>query len=125
MAFYHRLPPAHFLERRLGAYPLAVLSRCVFWPGITLKTLLAANFSDVPYFVYLLECDDGSLYTGITTDVERRFAEHKRGIGSHFTRAKKAKQIVYTERHPSRSSAQRREAEIKSWPREKKLALIG
>jgi len=78
----------------------------------------------VPYFVYLLECEDGSLYTGVTTDVERRFAEHKSGVGSNFTRAKKAKRIVYTEQHPDRSSAQKREAEIKSWPREKKLMFI-
>lgn len=77
-----------------------------------------------PYFVYLLECEDGSLYTGVTTDVERRLAEHKSGIGSHFTRAKVAKRIVYTERHPDRSSAQKREAEIKKWSREKKMALL-
>lgn len=76
------------------------------------------------YFVYLLECADGSLYTGITTDVERRFAEHKNGIGSNFTRAKKAKRIAYTEEHPNRSSALKREAEIKKWSREKKLTLV-
>lgn len=78
----------------------------------------------MPYFVYLLECEDGSLYTGVTTDVARRFAEHQKGIGSHFTRAKGAKRIVYTEEWPDRSSAQKREAEIKSWSREKKLAFI-
>lgn len=75
------------------------------------------------YFVYLLECADGSLYTGITTDVERRFSEHQKGIGSHFTRAKKAKRIIYREPQPDRSAAQKREAEIKKWPRAKKLAL--
>lgn len=78
----------------------------------------------MPYFVYLLECEDGSLYTGITTDVARRFAEHRKGIGSNFTRAKKAKRIAYTEEQPSRSAALKREAEIKKWPREKKLALL-
>ncbi|MSU74778.1 GIY-YIG nuclease family protein [Candidatus Kaiserbacteria bacterium] len=76
------------------------------------------------YFVYLLECEDGSLYTGITTDVERRFIEHKSGTGSHFTRAKKARSIVYTEQYPDRSSALKREAEIKKLSREQKLALI-
>lgn len=75
------------------------------------------------YFVYLLECADGSIYTGITTDVERRFAEHTKGIGSNFTRSKKAVKIVHTEAHPDRSSASKREAEIKSWPRAKKIAL--
>jgi len=77
------------------------------------------------YFVYILECADGSLYTGITTDVTRRFAEHQAGAGGHFTRAKGAKRIVYTEERPSRSAAQKREAEIKTWSRIKKLALAG
>ncbi|MFZ3043811.1 MAG: GIY-YIG nuclease family protein [Minisyncoccia bacterium] len=77
----------------------------------------------MPYFVYLLECGDGSLYTGVTTDVARRFAEHKKGIGGRFTRAKGARRIVYIEEYPDRSSAQKREAEIKSWSREKKLEL--
>lgn len=75
------------------------------------------------YFVYLLECADGSLYTGVTTDVGRRFSEHQKGIGSHFTRAKKAVRIVYSEPQPDRSMAQKRESEIKKWPRAKKLAL--
>ncbi len=76
------------------------------------------------YFVYLLECEDDSLYTGITTDVERRFAEHTAGVGSRFTRAKRARRIVYTERHPDRSSALKREAEIKRMTRGEKLALV-
>jgi putative endonuclease len=84
---------------------------------------MSKRSSSTLYFVYLLECEDGSLYAGITTDVERRFLEHTRGIGSHFTRAKKAKRIVYVEQHPSRSSALKREAEIKRLSREKKLAL--
>lgn len=76
------------------------------------------------YFVYLIECKDGSLYTGITTDVKRRFEEHKKGVGGHYTRAKQAKRVVYTETHPDRSSASKREAEIKKWKREQKLKLI-
>jgi putative endonuclease len=76
------------------------------------------------YFVYLLKCKDGSLYTGITTDVERRFAEHKKGIGGHYTSAKQAVKIVYSEKHPNRSSASAREAEIKKWRRDKKMDLI-
>jgi putative endonuclease len=78
----------------------------------------------MPYFVYLLECEDGSLYTGITTDIARRLAEHQSGIGSRFTRAHKAKRIVYSETHANRSLAQKREAEIKKWPRSQKVALI-
>lgn len=76
------------------------------------------------YFVYMLECGDGSLYTGITTDVERRFREHASGKGGHFTSSRDVVKIVYTEEHPDRSAASKREAEIKSWPREKKLSLI-
>ncbi len=76
------------------------------------------------YLVYLIECEDGSLYTGITTDIERRFAEHKDGTGGHYTRSKKVVRVVYTEPHPDRSSASKREAEIKSWRRDKKLALV-
>ncbi len=76
------------------------------------------------YFVYLLQCKDGSLYTGITTDVERRFAEHKSGVGSNYTRARGAKRVAYTEKQPNRSAAQKREAEIKKLTREQKLALV-
>ena len=76
------------------------------------------------YFVYLLECADGSLYTGITTDIERRLKEHQAGTGGHFTRAKGAKRILYTEEHPDRSSASKREAAIKKLSRPQKLSLV-
>jgi putative endonuclease len=76
------------------------------------------------YFVYIIECKDGSFYTGITTDVARRFSEHKNKNGGHYTSSKKAVRVVYTEEHPDRSSALKREAKIKSWRREKKLSLI-
>lgn len=83
-----------------------------------------SRYSYLMYFVYLMECADGSLYAGITTDTKRRLAEHKAGVGGRYTSAKKALRIVYTEQHPNRSSASKREAEIKSWRRTKKLALI-
>jgi putative endonuclease len=76
------------------------------------------------YFVYLLLCDNGSIYTGITTDVERRLKEHRKGTGAKYTRAIKPVRIVHTESFKNRSTAQTREAEIKSWNRQKKLALI-
>jgi putative endonuclease len=75
------------------------------------------------YFVYVLKCEDGTLYTGITTDLARRFDEHKSGTGARYTRAHGAAKILYSERKRTRSSAQKREAEIKSWPRKKKLQL--
>ena len=76
------------------------------------------------YIVYILECDDGSLYTGITTDVRRRFTEHQEGIGSHYTKARGAKAIAYTEEAVNRSVASKREAAIKKLSREQKLRLI-
>ena len=76
------------------------------------------------YTLYLLLCKDKSIYTGITTDVERRFKEHKNGEGSRYTRARGAVKILHTEEFRTRSKASKREAEIKSWPRERKLTLI-
>ena len=76
------------------------------------------------YFVYLLKCKDGSLYTGITTDVLRRFKEHKDGKGGHYTLSHKPKKILYSEKSKDRSSALKREAEIKRWPKEKKMTLV-
>lgn len=77
------------------------------------------------YFVYILKCGNGSLYTGITTDVERRFAEHKSGKGARYTRAKGAGEIVRIERKKNRSTASKREAEIKKMSRVEKLELVG
>ena len=76
------------------------------------------------YFVYLLLCADKSIYTGITTDVERRLKEHKAGTASHYTSAHGAVRMLHTERFNNRSNAQKREAEIKRWPRKEKLALV-
>lgn len=75
------------------------------------------------YHVYILLCEDKSLYTGITTDVTRRFKEHRAGTGGHYTRSHKPKKILYEEEVATRSAALKREAEIKSWPREKKMQL--
>ncbi len=76
------------------------------------------------YFVYILECADTSLYTGITTDIDRRLAEHKSGKASHYTAAHGAVKIVYVEKTKDRACALRREVEIKKLSREKKLAIV-
>lgn len=76
------------------------------------------------YFVYIIKCSDASLYTGITTDVVRRFAEHKNGTGGHYTRSRKVLKVVYSEKRRDRSSASKREAEIKKLSRAEKLKLI-
>jgi putative endonuclease len=75
------------------------------------------------WHVYMLECDDGTLYTGVTTDLTRRLEEHQTGNGAKYTRSRGAKRIVYTETCESRSSAFKREAEIKKLSRQKKLTL--
>jgi putative endonuclease len=76
------------------------------------------------YSVYLLECADGSIYTGITTDLARRLDEHRNKTASKYTRARGATSMLYAESHETRSAALKREAEIKSWRRDKKLELI-
>jgi putative endonuclease len=76
------------------------------------------------YYVYILECSDRSLYTGITTDLKRRFAEHKSGKGAHYTSAHPPRKVVYQQKLPTRSAALKREAQIKQLSREEKLLLI-
>jgi putative endonuclease len=76
------------------------------------------------YYVYILECTDRSLYTGITTDLKRRFAEHKKGKGAHYTASHPPRKIVYQEKLPTRSAALKREAQIKKLSRQEKLAVI-
>ena len=76
------------------------------------------------FFVYLILCKDGTIYTGITTDIKRRFMEHKDSKGGHYTSSRKVVKVLYTENHEDRSSALKREAQIKGWRREKKLNLI-
>ena len=74
----------------------------------------------------MIEASDGSLYTGVTTDVERRFAEHCGTVkGARFFRGRQPVRVIYTESHPDRSSAQQREWAIKKLSRDRKLELIG
>ena len=77
-----------------------------------------------PWFVYLLRCADGSIYTGITTDVSRRCQQHNAGTASRYTRCRLPVKVVYQEPQPTRSSALKREAAIKALTRKKKLAMI-
>ena len=77
------------------------------------------------WYVYMLRCGDGSLYTGSTTDVERRLREHQGGTGARYTRSRPPVTLAYAEEAPDRSAAQRREAAIKKLPRAQKLKLIG
>jgi len=75
------------------------------------------------WYVYILECKDKSLYTGITNNLERRFQEHRRNT-THYTSYNPPIKILYKEQHPTKSEAAKREAQIKGWTRKKKLTLI-
>jgi putative endonuclease len=77
----------------------------------------------MPY-VYIVECADGTLYTGWTVNVEQRVKVHNAGRGARYTRMHGPVKLVYFEELPDRVAAQKRELEIKRWPREKKQRLI-
>ena len=77
------------------------------------------------YFVYILECSDSTLYTGIATDLKRRVDEHNNSDkGAKYTKIRRPLKLVYSEESENRSSASKREYEIKKLSREKKLELI-
>jgi putative endonuclease len=77
-----------------------------------------------PAWVYLLRCRDGSLYTGWTSDLERRLAAHERGTASRYTRSRRPVELAAALPMPDRTAARREEARIKALPRAAKLALL-
>ncbi|MFW5963255.1 MAG: GIY-YIG nuclease family protein [Natronomonas sp.] len=78
----------------------------------------------VDHYVYVIECDDGSLYTGYTTDVQRRVREHDAGDGAKYTRGRTPVELVYTESFDSKSRAMSREYELKQLSRAEKERLV-
>jgi putative endonuclease len=76
------------------------------------------------WFVYMLRCCDGSLYTGITTDLEKRVQTHNKGDGAAYTRSRLPVVVVWSEAVESESAARKREYQIKNMPRAVKLGLI-
>ena len=74
--------------------------------------------------MYVLECGDGSLYTGYTTDLQRRLREHERGDGAKYTRGRTPLEVVHVERYDTRSAAMSREYEIKQLTRAEKERLV-
>ena len=76
------------------------------------------------WFVYVLHCADGSLYTGITKDIARRSKQHNAGTASRYTRSRRPTRMVYQEVHAGQSQALKREAAIKSLSRPQKETLI-
>ena len=75
------------------------------------------------WYVYILECQNKSLYTGVTDNVELRFKRHQTGQGGHYTSRIRPKRILYREEFQTLSEAKIREQQIKRWSKSKKLAL--
>ena len=78
----------------------------------------------MPHHVYILECADGTYYTGYTTDVERRVAEHNEGTGAKYTRGRTPVEVIHTETYKSQSAAMQREYAIKQLRRPAKENLV-
>ena len=76
------------------------------------------------WYVYVLECRNKALYTGVTDNIEQRFQKHQTGQGGHYTSYNRPKKILYKEEFKNLSEAKTRELQIKRWSKSKKLALI-
>ncbi len=77
-----------------------------------------------PWFLYLLECRNGSYYAGITLDIEARYQAHLRGTGAKYTRANPPLRLLATRAYPDRAAASRAEWALKQLPRARKLAFL-
>lgn len=82
----------------------------------------AVESKDGPCCVYMVRCEGDWIYTGVSVDPQRRLNEHQHG-GSRFTKGHRAIELLWTESHPTRPAAERRERQLKRWTRRKKLAL--
>lgn len=79
---------------------------------------------DSQYFVYILECADGTYYTGITNSLQRRIKQHNDGVASKYTRVRRPVRYVYIESVPDKSTALKREHQIKKLSRKRKVELV-
>jgi len=75
------------------------------------------------WFVYILLCSDTTLYTGITNNITKRLEDHNKGIGAKYTKGRSPLSLIWQEKHPNKSSASKREHEIKSMTKKQKLIL--
>lgn len=76
------------------------------------------------HYTYMVQCRDGSLYTGYTTDVIRRTKEHNKGKGAKYTRSRRPVELVYYEEYDRKTDAMAREYDLKQLTREDKLKLV-
>jgi putative endonuclease len=88
------------------------------------KSVNAAASTTMPYYVYILRCSDGTLYTGSTNNLAARELAHSQGRGAKYTAGRRPVRIVYSEAHESRSDALKRESQLKRWTRARKEALV-
>lgn len=89
-----------------------------------LKVMKEKTYTTDIWFLYILCCNDGSLYTGITKDITRRVKMHQDGKASRYTRTRLPVQLMYQESCTNRTEALIRECNVKSFPRKKKKELI-
>jgi putative endonuclease len=101
--------------------PAASNTKCEEVP----EEFLTKGFQLFMYFIYILECADKSLYVGCTNNLERRLEQHNNSKwGAHYTKIRRPVTLKYKEEFKTLKEARRREAEIKSWRKEKKLKLL-
>jgi len=112
------------MEHARARQPLSrtFIKRCGFWKRPHSTEPQAENA--LSWTVYILRCSDDTLYTGITKDIDRRIAQHERGLGAKYTRGRGPYRVLYTERHETKGHALKREAEIKALDKAAKLQLI-
>jgi putative endonuclease len=122
VAAFYWYPTSTYIEK--SSFASATLDRtssCFCARIGIVKTKSAIAEPDASAWVlYLLECENGTYYAGITTDLDRRFAEHVFGIGARYTRANPPLRVVAAMEFPDRASASRAEATLKNLPRNDK-----
>ena len=84
---------------------------------------MPTNTPPKPWIVYILQCADGTLYTGITNHLDARLLKHTNGTGAKYTRGRGPFTVIFTEQHPTKSDALKREIEIKNLGKQEKLQL--
>lgn len=92
--------------------------------GLTIVPRTQPDSQPAPYWLYLLECEDGAYYAGIALDVEQRFFRHVFGLGAKFTRARPPLRVLAAREYASKGDALRAELQLKALPRAQKLAFF-
>ena len=107
--------------------PTSTQERRAF-PGVTVSPIVSSTDDESAsddHYVYVVECSDGTYYTGYTTDVERRVAEHNDGTAAKYTRGRRPVTLVHVETYDTQSAAMQREYAIKQLRRAAKERLVG